>query len=59
VSPGTSTSPSSPTAPPATANPMAGSASNADSSLHGMGQSGTGDMAYQQAYRDCMKQRGF
>jgi hypothetical protein len=50
--------PGTPGAPPSTAAPMPGTAST-DPVLRGMGSSGHGDVAYQQAYRDCMKQRGF
>lgn len=37
---------------------VSGSAS-ADQQLQGMASSGANDPAYQQAYRDCMKRRGF
>jgi hypothetical protein len=48
--PGTATSPTLPTPPPATGT-MPGSFSASDSVLRGMGQAGEGDMAYQQANR--------
>jgi hypothetical protein len=37
----------------------AGSTSTTDAQLSGMSPTGAGSAAYQQAYRDCMKRRGF
>jgi hypothetical protein len=43
---------------PSASGPMPGG-STAGSDLRGIAPDKTGDMAYQTAYRDCMKQRGF
>ena len=47
------------TSPSASSPSSAPSASGSDAQLQGMASAGQSDQAYQTAYRDCMKRRGF
>jgi hypothetical protein len=38
---------------------MSSAGAGSDSQLQGMASTGANDSAYQQAYRDCMRRRGF
>lgn len=38
---------------------MSSGSTSSDAALQGMAAAGAGDQTYQQAYRDCMKRRGF
>jgi len=38
---------------------MSSGSTASDAALQGMAAAGAGDQTYQQAYRDCMKRRGF
>ncbi|HEY3064773.1 MAG TPA: hypothetical protein VGL09_03225 [Methylomirabilota bacterium] len=61
AAPGSRAGGASPSSRSSTSGSMSsGSGSSAsDAQLRGMASAGQNDSAYQQAYRDCMKQRGF
>jgi hypothetical protein len=50
---------SSPSTGPSTGGSSAGRPASPDSSLTDISGAGQSDPAYQQAYRDCLKRRGF